>query len=333
MNYLCLKNQTFSKGNFKIVPIRFDDRFKIMNWRNEQIKHLRQSAPLTDIDQDNYFKNVVSKLFDQEKPNQLLFSYLENEVCIGYGGLVHINWIDKHAEISFIMDSALEEKSFDFHWSTYLNLIETVAFDEIQFHKIYTYAFDIRPHLYKILEDNLYFKDATLKEHCLYNDTFIDVVIHAKINNKAQLKKARSNDLELTFEWATNPVIRQHSFKKDPIRFEEHKEWFLKKISNPDCKYYILYKGDNLIGSIRFDIEKDNKALISYLIDPMYQGKGFGKLILEQGTNKLKLDKPQIEEIYGSVFKNNIPSMKIFEALGFIISEDKEESVIFIKNI
>src|SRR5690606_14503527 len=135
------------------VPIRYEDRLAIMKWRNEQIYHLRQNKPLTIEDQENYFKNTISRLFDQERPDQILFSYLKGGHCIGYGGLVHINWIDRNAEVSFIMDSALESTEFSFHWDTFLSLISEVAFNELSLHKIYTYAFDLRPHLYKILED------------------------------------------------------------------------------------------------------------------------------------------------------------------------------------
>ena len=48
-----------------------------MKWRNEQMYHLRQSKVLTLKDQ-NYFKNVISKLFSKKKPNQLLFSFFKN---------------------------------------------------------------------------------------------------------------------------------------------------------------------------------------------------------------------------------------------------------------
>ena len=105
--YKVLSQSVFQEGDYKIVPIRFEDRLDIMQWRNEQIYHLRQAKPLTAADQENYFVNTVAKLFDEEKPAQILFSYLENDVCIGYGGLVHINWIDKNAEISFIMNTEL----------------------------------------------------------------------------------------------------------------------------------------------------------------------------------------------------------------------------------
>lgn len=181
-NYKALNKQVYSKGIYSIVPIRFEDRMDIMKWRNEQIYHLRQSQPLTIQDQDNYFNTIINQLFDAEKPNQLLFSYLENDKCIGYGGLVHINWIDKNAEISFIMNTELEKECFQLHWVNYLELIEQLAFKELGLHKIYIYAFDLRPHLYEAVESVQYIKETILKEHCYFQNKFIDVVIHSKIN-------------------------------------------------------------------------------------------------------------------------------------------------------
>ena len=92
--YKCLSKQEYTYGLFKLVAIRDEDKLPILKMRNEQIYHLRQPEKLTIKLQEVYFKNVVSLLFDQERPNQILFSFLENGEFIGYGGLVHINWID-----------------------------------------------------------------------------------------------------------------------------------------------------------------------------------------------------------------------------------------------
>lgn len=180
--YNCLKVNNFSKGEYSIIPIRYEDRLDIMKWRNEQIYHLRQDKLLTKKNQDYYFKNVVAKLFNQEKPDQILFSYLKNNDCIGYGGLVHINWVDKNAEISFVMNTSLEKESFNFHWNIYLNLVEQLSFSELGFHKIFIYAFDLRPHLYKAIEAVNYKLEARLNEHCFFNGKFIDVLIYSKID-------------------------------------------------------------------------------------------------------------------------------------------------------
>jgi RimJ/RimL family protein N-acetyltransferase len=153
-----------------------------MNWRNEQIYHLRQSKLLTIEDQEKYFTNTVKPLFEDDNPSQILFSFLQDENCIGYGGLVHINWIDKNAEISFIMKTELENNNFYEFWKYYLILLEEIAFKEIRLHKIYTYAYDIRPILFQVLVDSGYVEEATLFEHVLIDKFFKNIRIHSKFN-------------------------------------------------------------------------------------------------------------------------------------------------------
>ena len=179
--YKFLNKQQFTGQHYTIVPIRYEDRYLIMQWRNEQMYHLRQNAPLTQEQQDLYFNTVVAGLFEQERPGQILFSYLENEKCIGYGGLVHIDWVHQHAEISFIMDTRLETNSFEWHWKNYLPLIEELAFSELKLQKVFTYAYDLRPQLYTALEASGFTKEAVMKDHCFFDGRFVDVVIHSKI--------------------------------------------------------------------------------------------------------------------------------------------------------
>lgn len=177
-----MSNSIFEEGNFSLVPIRDQDKYAILEMRNEQIYHLRQAEVLTEEKQEYYFSQVVSKLFEEVKPNQILFSLLKDNEFIGYGGLVHINWIDKNAEISFIMKTELEKENFSFFWKNYLSILEKVAFGDLKFHKIFTYAFDLRSHLYKALERASFKEEARLKEHCFFDGKYIDVVIHSKTN-------------------------------------------------------------------------------------------------------------------------------------------------------
>lgn len=182
-SYKVLHKQKFESGNFSLIPIRFEDRLDIMKWRNEQIYHLRQKKQLTIENQEVYFKTIISNLFNQEQPNQILFSFLENNNLIGYGGLVHLNWFDKNAEISFIMNTKLEKTRFEDVWKAYLKLIEQVAFNELKFHKIFTYAFDLRPNLYPVLISAGFKEEARLDQHCFFEGKYIDVVIHSKLNS------------------------------------------------------------------------------------------------------------------------------------------------------
>ena len=186
-NYLCLTKQSYTNLSYSIEPIRDEDKYIIMQMRNEQIYHLRQAAPLTEDQQKKYFETTIAGLFEAQKPGQILFSFLHNNECIGYGGLVHINWVDKNAEISFIIKPELEAQYFYTCWKSFLEMLEEVAFKELALHKFFTYAFDIRPKLYEVLEDCGFAKEAILKEHCYFENKFIDVVIHSKISDHAHV--------------------------------------------------------------------------------------------------------------------------------------------------
>ena len=327
-SYKALSKQIFEIGNYKIVPIRHEDRYFIMQWRNEQIYHLRQSKILDKESQDNYFNNVIANLYEKQYPDQILFSYLENEKCIGYGGLVHINWIDKNAEISFVLNTN-HENNFIKNWCIFLSLIEKVGFIDLQLHKLFTYAFDLRPKLYIALEKLNYTKEAILTQHSYFNNNFIDVIIHSKIsNNVFFLRKAETNlDALLLFDWANDSVVRENSINKEKISIIDHYSWFYKKIKNNDSRIYILtdvYKSN--IGQIRVD-KKDEHFEIDYSIANSYRGRGFGNkilqlLLIEMG-NVNYLAKVKIE---------NIASKKVFINNGFKLQSEREGLLIYAKS-
>jgi len=290
---------------------------------------LRQNKPLTTEDQDKYFNEVVAKLFEQEQPGQILFSYLEQDKCIGYGGLVHINWVDKNAEVSFIMDTGKEKNEFHKHWSIYLDLIEKVAFNHLNLHKIYTYAFDLRPHLYEVLENNAYNKEAVIKGHAFFEGKFIDVIIHSKTNLLTTLRPVAPEDMKITYEWAVDQSIRKYALSKHQITFEEHSSWFNRKLKDSNCVFFIVEIDQKPVGSIRFDQEGE-EAVISYLISSELHGKGFGKRVLQEGVKRF-FEITDARVVKGTVLKENVASVKIFEGLGYKRTDIDKEMVVFKK--
>lgn len=319
--YACISQQIYSSERYSIVPIRDEDKYDIMQWRNEQIYHLRQAEPLTTERQEWYFGNVIPKLFEEAKPAQLLFSYLEDNICIGYGGLVHINWIDKHAEISFIMKTSLEKDFFEFHWGTYLGLIEQVAFEELNLHKIFTYAFNIRPHLYAAIEKSNYQLEATLPGHCLFDGKFIDVLIHSKFNS-FNIRKANVNDLMLYFDWTNDDEVRKQSFKSQPVVLENHEQWFMKKIIDPNCLMLVFEDArQQPIGQVRFENNGDQKtSIIGISIDKLFRGKGLAGTLLRLAVKSFFRENPEyIIEAY--IKTENKGSLGAFKNAGFSFSK------------
>lgn len=313
-SYKVLNKQIYTSGKYSIVPLRREDRYAIMKWRNEQIYHLRQSKPLTEEDQDWYFDNVVKTLFNQELPEQILFSFLEKDVCIGYGGLVHINWIDKNAEISFVMNTLFENRHFKSHWKVFLKLIQEVAFKNLNLHKIFTFAFDLRPQLYEALENAGFEKEATLKEHCYFNKSYLNVVIHSKIDEKKTLtyRKVEFSDAELLFAWANDSEVRRNSISSGKIKWEEHIKWLKNKINNSESHIFLFFENEKPIGQVRLDFEL-NSWWIDFTVDRRFRGMGYGSKMLQK-----IIKKKEYKELKAYVKNTNIGSLKVFEKLKFV---------------
>ncbi len=317
-SYICLKKQEQHLGNYSIVPIRYEDRFTIMKWRNEQIYHLRQAYPLTEEDQQRYFDNVVAKLYDNPKPDQILFSYMEKDICVGYGGLVHINWIDNNAEVSFIMDTRLEKECFTAHWSNYLTMLKEVAFNDLNLHKVYTYAFDLRPQLYDVLETNGFTREATLKEHCVFNCEYKDVVIHSLRNDSYQIVNytdctieqlreilALRNDDRVRF-WMVNP---------DLISEESHFKFVDRLKNDVNRLYFAIFKNGMLVGTYNLTNEGNGVWERGIIAAPSTHGTGQ----TEQWEQQILrgLSKYGIKAVTAKVKLDNLRSIKYHEKLGY----------------
>jgi len=284
-----------------------------MQWRNEQLFHLRQKEPLTKEDQESYFQNVVASLFKQEKPTQLLFSFLKDEVCIGYGGLVHINWHDQHAEISFIMKTGLQGEQFEELWKEYLGLVKLLAFKEMGLQKVFTYAFDLRPRLYTALISSGFFLDARLKNHCRVDGHSKDVLIHAFLNPLEELsyRKVKESDKQLLFDWANESGVRANSINTDPIPWEEHVNWIDRKLTSKQTEFYIFESWGNPVGQLRIE-QDDVHWVINYSVNHNYRGLGIGRAMITR-----LLEDHNDKQFRAIVRKENTASVQVFITLGF----------------
>jgi len=187
--YDCLNQNHYQDADgYEIVPIRSVDIENIRQWRNEQQLILRQNSIITPQQQEKYFEEQIWPSFQEEQPNQLLFSYLYHQVFIGYGGLTRIDWENKRAEISFLVEPQrvmnLPVYSQDF--SHFLNLIRQVAFTGLHFHRLYTETFAFRKdHIY-ILEQQGFKREGILRNHVHKKNEWIDSIFHGQLKHEWQ---------------------------------------------------------------------------------------------------------------------------------------------------
>jgi RimJ/RimL family protein N-acetyltransferase len=180
MRYRCLRQQEWSIGRYNVTPLREEDIFLIRQWRNEQMVVLRQNRLLSESDQVNYYRETVAASFEAEQPKIILFSFLMDCRCIGYGGLTNIDWVSGRAEISFLVDTerSTDEAGYREEFSAFLSLMKEVAFTDVHFNRLFTETFDIRPGHIAILEENEFRQEGTMRQHVRIGERYVDSHIH-----------------------------------------------------------------------------------------------------------------------------------------------------------
>jgi len=178
--YRILKNNKFTLGLYRIIPIRFEDQSIVMQWRNDQINILRQKSLLTAEQQDQYFTHVLLKNFNESQPDQLIFSFFKSTELIGYGGLVHIDWKSKNAEISFLLSTKLNDpQTYKESFEIFLDLMIKLAI-EAEMHKIFTFGYDVASYRFEPLISRKFNQEACLKKHINIDGIFLNALIYSK---------------------------------------------------------------------------------------------------------------------------------------------------------
>lgn len=130
------------------------------------------------------------------------------------------------------------------------------------------------------------------------------------------LRRAVIEDMEQYFFWANDPVVRENSFQKKPITWREHVTWFRNKLDSSLSEMWVLQTPVGLpVGQIRFDIYEE-AVNISYSIDSIWRGRGWGNKLIELGINRIcKTGAGKV--VKGKVKKTNLASRKVFLKYGF----------------
>lgn len=179
--YRCLKQNSFiDPEGYELAPLRQADMEQIRLWRNDQMDVLRQNTEISSLQQKTYFQEVIEPTWIQAQPKLILFSFLFQNVCIGYGGLTHIDWEASRAEVSFLVDPwrTQDFTHYQRDFLHFLKLICQVAFAELHLHRLFTETFAFRSEHIKILEHFGFKLEGILKEHIFKGNQRHDSVMH-----------------------------------------------------------------------------------------------------------------------------------------------------------
>ncbi len=135
------------------------------------------------------------------------------------------------------------------------------------------------------------------------------------IENGLTLRRADENDVGFLYELRNEEEVRKNSFQTEWIPYEQHTEWFERKLLNPDTRIFILEFEGKRIGQVR--TEKSGRTIeISYALCKEFRGNGYSKCMLTELEKRVR--KEYIDaELLAEVKPGNIASRKIFRSLGY----------------
>lgn len=132
------------------------------------------------------------------------------------------------------------------------------------------------------------------------------------------IRLAAKEDCLNVFQLSNTDYVRDNSFNTEKIVWENHVQWFNNAIQNNSIKFFII-EDKEFIGQVRLNIDNDN-ALVSISILKEFWHKGIAFHALQKIMTENKYT------YLAQVKKNNLPSIKLFERLGFIRQEENPDA-------
>ena len=179
-NYSLFSKQSYHDSGYSISPVQEEYIQEIREWRNAQLDVLRQSSEITSEQQARYFEKNIWPDMEVNTPTNILMVFMHQGSLIGYGGLVHISWLDFRAEVSFLLNPGrvVNQESYLLDFTMFLRLIKGLAFEELHLNRIFTETYDIRPIHIKALEDAGFLKEGIMREHGRIDGLAVDSILH-----------------------------------------------------------------------------------------------------------------------------------------------------------
>lgn len=143
------------------------------------------------------------------------------------------------------------------------------------------------------------------------------------------LKMPTAEDKDKIFHWMQNPHLRKMIGTRACPTEAGHSVWFQRKCEDTSNEFLMLtYEGESvgIIGTNVIDTYHRNAEIYLYIGDDTHRGKGIGSAGIQLLLQYLQ-EKHGIHKVYARIFSFNMPSVRLFESVGFTREGVQKEHV------
>jgi spore coat polysaccharide biosynthesis predicted glycosyltransferase SpsG/RimJ/RimL family protein N-acetyltransferase len=132
------------------------------------------------------------------------------------------------------------------------------------------------------------------------------------------VRRARLEDADLLRAWRNDPTTRAVSRSAGEVGQQEHLSWLRSSLERPDRLLLVGLRGDQPVGTVRWDAESGRAWEVSIAVAPQARGQGVASALLAAGEVALweQLSEPA-EALLAVVHRDNAPSRRLFVASGY----------------
>lgn len=136
---------------------------------------------------------------------------------------------------------------------------------------------------------------------------------------RVQLRAVERQDCRLLWELANEPTARASAFSCEYISWENHVNWFDRKLSDPGCSMFIVTDADGReVGQVRFDRCDATTLEIDVTIAHEHRRRGVGAAAIESASRAVLRAVIDVSVIMARIKLNNAASIRAFEKARFV---------------
>jgi RimJ/RimL family protein N-acetyltransferase len=143
--------------------------------------------------------------------------------------------------------------------------------------------------------------------------------VAAMRNNSLRLRRVQQEDCRLMWEWANDPEVRAASFTEAPIEWDQHVDWFTRKLRDPGCVMLIATdERGTPLGQIRCEDTGDGEAEIHVSIAKESRGHGYACSLIDLAAQSSFAQGRPLKRLHAWIKPDNPASRKAFERAEFV---------------
>lgn len=151
------------------------------------------------------------------------------------------------------------------------------------------------------------------------------------MRRKIKIRPLSEKDYLDVYFWRNHPKSRENSLRSEKINLNEHSRWFQKILNCKKNYYFIFYFKKDKIGLVRYDQFNHSTFITSILVNPIFQGQGFGLEMLLKSQEVIK--KNNVEKLYARIRKKNKLSISVFEKANYIKYKEYDRYFLYCNKI